>query len=145
MAHTVPCIFQGLWLTVTQDECMRIAICSPAAAKRSRAVHTVHCRFLAGSSEKKAIADLMGMAEWGEGAKSLGWNCCLATPALQWVRARWAGRLRPPQPVHMCRDAYRLVRPHIHSYCASSLCSKSLKLVHVAAQCTSTLLDDVVP
>ena len=111
----VPSTFQGSWHTETEGGCMRTAICSLAAAMRSRAVHMVHCRSLAGGSEEKGIADLMGMAGWGGQARSPGWDCCLAMPALQWVRARWVGRSKLPLPVHMCRDDFTSIQLYVYS------------------------------
>ena len=62
---------------------MRTAACGLAAAMRSRALHTVCCCSLAGGSEEKETADLMGIAGWGGQARSPGWDCCLVVPALQ--------------------------------------------------------------
>ncbi len=67
---------------------MRMATCSLATAMRSCAVHAVHCRSLASGFVEKDIADLMGVAGWGAQARSPGWDCRLAMPALQWVQAR---------------------------------------------------------
>ena len=94
---------------------MRTATCSLAAAMRSRALHTVCCRSLAGCSEEEKTADLMGIAGWGGQARSPGWDCCLATLALQWVWVRWVGRSRLPLPVHICRGKLNSMQVYIHS------------------------------